>query len=70
MKPRLLDLYSYTDSDWISSQDNKTSTTGCMIFGGKCDLTGHHLNKGWLPVEVEHRALANGSGEIMWFYLA
>lgn len=35
MKPRVLDLYGFTDSNWVSGPDDRRNTSSYyMIFGG------------------------------------
>ncbi|KAL3733972.1 hypothetical protein ACJRO7_023338 [Eucalyptus globulus] len=62
-------LHAYTDADWAGNIDDRTSTSGFVIYIGANPISWSSRKQqsvAWSSTEAEYRAIAMASAELIW----
>ena len=69
-KASFLSLTAFSDADWAGNLDDRTSTTGYIIFLSNNPVSWKSVKQKSVSrssIEAEYRAIANTAAEILWF---
>ena len=64
-----LQLHAFTDADWASNFDNRTSTSGYIIFLGANPINWSSKKQktvAWPTIEAEYRVIGTATTELNW----
>ena len=68
-KGKNLDLYSFTDADWVGCVDDQKSTSGAAFYLGGCLVSWSskkQLERSLSNAEAEYIAAANCCRQVLW----
>ncbi|KAM1541906.1 hypothetical protein ACFX1Z_011752 [Malus domestica] len=67
-----LELYAYSDADWVIDINTRRSTTGYIVFLGSNPISWQSNKQGSVSrssIEAEYKTLANAAADIAWIRL-